>query len=86
MDPRIIRTETETEVLFDFRPLGAAQGEAIEEYLRNRVGALEMNVDTGGLRTVVLIHDPTVEIPKGADHWHTLLGKAGIDIEIRPLS
>lgn len=83
MDPRIIRTETETEVLFDFRPLGTAQGEAIVEYLRNRVGALEMGVDTGGLRVVVLLHDLTVDIPKGAEHWHTLLGSAGVDVEIR---
>ena len=84
MDPRIIHTETETEVLFDFRPLGPDQGRAIEEYLRNRLGALEMGVDTGGLRTVVLIHDSAADIPKGADHWHTLLGSAGVDIEIRP--
>lgn len=58
-----IRTETDTEVRVDVRPFGSRQGEAIDFYLHERVGGLQMGVDTGGSRVVVLLHDSSAAIP-----------------------
>jgi len=54
------------ELILDVRPFGPRQGEALEAYLRARL----MHVNTTGMgntsRLVVLLCDPTTEIPEAA--------------------
>ena len=78
-----VHTETATEVRLDVRPFGNAQGEAIDSYLHDRVGALNMGVDTGGQRVVVLLHDSTAAIPASAHRWLAMLNASGAPTEIR---
>lgn len=72
-----------TEVVFDVRPLGDRQGEAVDSYLHTRL----MHMNTTGIgntdKCVVLVCDSTAQIPSSADNWLTKLNAGGQITEIR---
>jgi len=71
------------ELIFDVRPFGARQGEAIDTYLHARL----MHANTTGIgntcRLVVLLCDPSAEIPESAMTWIENLAESGQWAEIR---
>jgi hypothetical protein len=71
------------ELIFDMRPFGPRQGEAVESYLHNRV----IHVNTTGTgntnRLVVLLCDPEAEIPESAMICIEKLAASGQWAEIR---
>lgn len=71
------------ELVFDVRPFGARQGEAIDTYLKTRL----MHVNSPGMgntcRLVVLLCDAAAEIPESATKWVENLAECGQWAEIR---
>lgn len=71
------------ELIFDVRPFGARQGEAVDTYLHSRL----MHVNTTGMgntcRLVVLLCDAAAEIPESAMKWIENLAECGQLAEIR---
>jgi hypothetical protein len=78
------RTETNEEVIFDVRPFGDRQGEAVDEYLHQALASLQYGTGTFGPRLVVLLHDASANIPQSAHRWLANLAASGVRIEIRP--
>jgi len=71
------------EIIFDVRPFGQKQGEAIDSYLHTRL----MHMSTTGIGTtrklVVLLCDSTATIPESVNHWLTGLKAGGQRAEIQ---
>jgi hypothetical protein len=73
----------EDEIIFDVRPFGIRQGEAIDSYLHARL----MHSRTTGIGTTnklcVLLCDATAQIPDTANTWLSNLLASGQRAEIR---
>jgi hypothetical protein len=78
-----LRTEDGEHVYFDVRPFGEQEGEAIEFCLRETLER-ERQVSPPALKKIVLICEPTSEIPSSANIWLTRLKEDGVSAEIRP--
>lgn len=77
------RSETNDEVIFDVRPFGSGQGEAIDAYLHEAVASIGYGVSTFGSKLIVFLHDTTADIPQSAQQWLAELAASGVAVELR---
>ena len=80
---RVKRVEGPREIIFDVRPFGDMQGDAIETYLQARLLGLQMGVAGLGGNPIVLLCDAIVELSNNAKDWLTNLNAQGGRTEIR---
>lgn len=81
----IIPKETSEELMFDVRPFGDRQGEAIDSYLHDQLQSVQYGVASSQSKPWVLIYDSNAVIPQSAQGWLNNLAAAGRVIEMRPV-
>lgn len=77
------RSENETTIAFDVRPFGEKQGEAVDSYLHEALGAVQQGRSTFGSRPIVVLCDETAEIPATAQNWLANLRERGVNVAIQ---
>lgn len=80
---QVKRSEQGNEIIFDVRPFGARQGEAIDSYLHDRLMVLRMTGIGATDKHVVLLCDSTVQLPFATERWLNNLNADGHATEIR---
>ncbi len=80
---RAVRSEDNDSIIFDVRPFGVQQGEAVDCYLHDRVMGLQMGTAAIGSRTVVVNCDAAAQMPQSVDGWLAILNSQGVPTEIR---
>jgi hypothetical protein len=78
-----LRTETSSQVIFDVRPFGDRQGEAIDSYLHSVGMAVQMNVFRH-TKPIMLICDAQTVFPSTTQTWLGAVRAQGVDVSIQP--
>jgi hypothetical protein len=78
-----LRTETSSQVIFDVRPFGDRQGEAIDSYLHSVGMAVRMNIFRHN-KPIILICDSNTSFPSTTETWLAAVRGQGVDVSIQP--
>ncbi len=78
----VLRSETDSAVIFDVRGFGERQGEAIDSYLHDVGMAVQMNVFRH-TKPIVLQCDSETVFPATTETWLANVQRQGVAVEIQ---
>jgi len=79
---KVLRIESDSELILDVRPFGDRQGEAIDSYLRDLGMAVQMKKVRPTKPIVLVCHSNSV-FPSTTDMWLANMQTRGVAIEIQ---
>lgn len=82
-EQKVLRTETDSAIIFDVRPFRERQGEAIDSYLHDAGMAVQMNIFKP-VKSIILVCDPETVFPATTEMWLANMQSRGVAIEIQP--
>ena len=79
---KVVRIESDSELILDVRPFGNRQSEAMDSYLRDLGMAVQMNT-VRPTKPIVLVCDSNTVFSSTADMWLANMQSRGVAIEIQ---